>query len=63
MQRISIDFKEPLQTASHNVYLFVIVDEYSRFQYLYFPWRETNLHCHELPELIFSNSGMPDYLH
>ena len=35
MQRTSIDFKGSLPTATLNRYLLVIVDEYSRFPFLY----------------------------
>ena len=63
MQRLSIDFKGPLPTASRNPYLLVIVDEYSRFPFLYScPDMQTSTVIKCL-ELLFSMCGMPDYLH
>ena len=35
MERISVDFKGPLDTESENKYLFTAVDEYSRFPFAY----------------------------
>ena len=34
-ERISLDFKGPLQSASSNKYLLVIIDEYSRFPFAF----------------------------
>ena len=34
-ERISLDFKGPLPSSSRNVYLLVIIDEYSRFPFCY----------------------------
>lgn len=63
MQRISIDFEGPLPTASRNPYLLVIVDEYSRFPFLYScPDMQTSTVIKCL-ELLFSMTGMPDYIH
>ena len=63
MQRISIDFKGSLSTATRNQYLLVIVDEYSRFTFLYACTgmkTSTVINC---LEPLFSMSGMPDYIH
>lgn len=63
MQRISIDFKGPLPTASRNPYLLVIIDGYSRFPFLYScPDMQTSTVIKRL-ELLFSMTGMPDYIH
>ena len=34
-ERIAIDFKGPLPTCARNMYLLVIVDEFSRFSFFY----------------------------
>ena len=34
-ERISLDFKRPLPTTSGNKYMLVIIDEYSRFPFVY----------------------------
>ena len=63
MQRISIDFKGLLLTATRNQYLFVIVDKYSRFPFLYASTdmqTSTVINC---LELLFNMTGMPDYIH
>ena len=39
MERLSIDFKGPLPSSSNNKYLFIVVDEYSRFPFA-FPCKE-----------------------
>lgn len=63
MERLSIDFKGPLPTASRNPYLLTAVDEYSRFPFA-FPCPNMNaatvIKC---LELIFSLCGMPNYIH
>ena len=63
MQRIIIDFKGPLPTATRNRYLLVIVDEFSRFPFLY---AYTNMQTSTVInclELLFSMRGMLDYIH
>lgn len=63
LQKISIDFKGPLPTASCNSYLLVIVDEYSQFPFLYScPDMRTSTVIKYLG-LLFSMTGMPDYVH
>ena len=39
MERLSIDFKGPLLSSSNNKYLFIVIDEYSRFPFA-FPCKE-----------------------
>ena len=34
-ERLSIDFKGPLQTVTNNKYLLVIIDDFSRFPFVY----------------------------
>ena len=62
-ERLSIDFKGPLPSVSKNVYMLTIIDEYSRFPFVY-PCKdmltETVIKC--LNDL-FSLFGMPGYIH
>lgn len=63
MERLSIDFKGPLPTASRNPYMLTVIDEYSRFPFA-FPCPNMNtstvIRC---LEQIFSLCGMPQYVH
>ena len=63
MERISIDFKGPLPSASKNKYLLTVIDEYSRFPFA-IPCpnisTETVIKC---LEAIFSLCGMPEFIH
>lgn len=62
-EKLSLDFKGPLPSASRNTYLFVIVDEYSRFPFAYATQdtsSETAIRC--LTNL-FSVFGMPECVH
>lgn len=62
-ERLNLDFKGPLPSCSKNKYMLVIVDEYSRFPFV-FPCSdvsaETVMTC--LTQL-FSIFGMPNYIH
>ena len=62
-ERISIDFKGPLPTNNRNKYFLMVVDEYSRFPFV-FPCPDvltnTVLKC---LKLLFSLVGMPAYVH
>ena len=62
-ERISIDFKGPLPSLSKNKYLFVVVDEYSRFPFA-FPCPNMNsstvIGC---LDKLFTLCGMPQFLH
>lgn len=61
--RISIDFKGPLPSSSRNKYLFIVVDEYSRFPFA-FPCSDisstTVINC---LSTLFSMCGLPGYVH
>ena len=63
MERLSIDFKGPLPTATRNAYLLTVVDEYSRFPFA-FPCPDmsssTVIKC---LDQIFTFCGMPSYIH
>ncbi|PFX24531.1 Pro-Pol polyprotein [Stylophora pistillata] len=61
---ISIDFKGPLQTNTSNAYFLMVVDEYSRFPFV-FPFPDvlssTVIKC--LTSLFPLGVGMPAYVH
>ncbi|XP_048577994.1 uncharacterized protein LOC125559879 [Nematostella vectensis] len=63
MERLSIDFKGPLPTSTHNPYMLTVVDEYSRFPFA-FPCPNTHsstvIKC---LEQIFTLCGTPSYIH
>ena len=62
-ERLNIDFKGPLPSTDKNVYFLTVVDEYSRFPFV-FPCPDTatstviNCLCQ-----LFSLFGMPAYIH
>ena len=62
-ERLNIDFKGPLPSTSRNKYFLTIIDEYSRFPFVY-PVSNT-----DTPTVItclsqlFSIFGMPAYIH
>ena len=62
-ERISVDFKGPLPSASDNKYILTIVDEYSRFPFA-FPCKDMTadavISCFTQ---LFSVFGMPSYVH
>ena len=62
-ERLSIDFKEPLQTVTNNKYLLVIIDEFSRFPFVY-ACKDMKA-CTVIEKLtdLFSMFGFPGYLH
>ena len=62
-ERISVDFKVPLQSVTNNKYLLVIVDEFSRFPFVY-PCN--NMKARTVIEKLtdlFCMFGFPNYLH
>jgi hypothetical protein len=62
-ERLSMDFKGPLPSASRNKYILTIVDEYSRFPFAYAcPNMESSTVIKCLTQL-FSIFGMPNYIH
>ena len=63
MERLGIDFKGPLPSATRNPYMLTIVDEYSRFPFV-FPC--PNMHTKTVIkclEVVFSLCGMPSFIH
>ena len=63
MERLSIDFKGPLPTSTHNPYILTVVDEYSRFP---FAFACPNMHSSTVIkclEQIFTLCGMPGFIH
>ena len=62
-ERLSIDFKGPLPSATANKYLLTIVDEYSRFPFaIPCPNIDTETVIQKLSS-IFSVFGTPGYIH
>ncbi|XP_064109531.1 uncharacterized protein LOC135217506 [Macrobrachium nipponense] len=63
MERLSIDFKGPLPSTTNNKYILTVIDEYSRFPFV-FPC--PNMHSKTVIkclESIFSLCGMPSFIH
>ncbi|XP_068229407.1 uncharacterized protein [Palaemon carinicauda] len=63
MERLSIDFKGPLPSTTSNKYILTVVDEYSRFPFV-FPC--PNMHSKTVIkclESIFILCGMPSFIH
>lgn len=62
-ERLNVDYKGPLPTSSKNRYLFVVIDEFSRFPFA-FPTKDTStestLQC---LFTLFSVCGLPDIIH
>ena len=62
-ERLNIDFKGPLPSTTKNIYMLNIIDEYSRFPFVYpCPTTDTNTVTACLSQL-FSLFGMPAYVH
>ena len=62
-ERLSVDFKGPLPSTTHNKYLLTIVDEYSRFPFAFAcpdMSARTIIRCFCQ---LFSTFGMPSYIH
>ncbi|XP_055869763.1 uncharacterized protein LOC129923337 [Biomphalaria glabrata] len=62
-QRVSIDFKGPLPSATHNKYLLTMVDEYSRFPFAYPCPDMSSSTVIKCLNQLFSFVGMPEYVH
>ena len=63
MERISVDFKGPLESDSENVYLFTAIDEFSRFPFA-IPCPDTSSKSViKSLDQIFSLCGYPNYIH
>ena len=62
-KRLNIDFKGPIPSATKNIYMLTIIDEYSRFPFVY-PCENTNTDTVIACLLqLFSLFGMPHYIH
>ena len=61
--RLSVDFKGPVPSSTQNKYLLVIVDEFSRFPFVY-PSKDTSS-ATVIKHLgnLFSVFGLPGYVH
>ena len=63
MERLSIDFKSPLESDTQNKYLFTVIDEYSRFPFAV-PCQDTSAQSViKSLDTIFSLCGYPSYVH
>ena len=63
MERISIDFKGPLQSSSRNKYFVTIIDESSRFPFV-IPCPDTSANSAiKALDVVFSLCGMPGFIH
>lgn len=62
-ERISVDFKGPLPSTSHNKYLFTMVDEYSRFPFAFACSDMSSSTVIKCFNQLFSIFGMPAYIH
>ena len=62
-ERLNIDFKGPLPTSNKNSYFLNVIDEYSRFPFV-FPCPDMNANTViECLSLLFSVFGMPAFVH
>ena len=63
MERLSVDFKGPLESENENKYLFIAVDEFSRFPFAV-PCPDTSAtSVIRSLNTIFSLCGYPAYIH
>ena len=63
MERLSMDFKGPVQSKSGNKYLLIIVDEFSRFPFA-FPCKSmTSSTVIQCLEKLFTLCGTPNFIH
>ena len=63
MERLSIDFKGPLPSNSRNKYFLTVVDEFSRFPFVYPCSDMTAVTAINCLTNLFSIFGMPAYIH
>ena len=62
-ERLNIDFKGPLLSASKNKYLLTVVDEYSRFPFAFACTDMTTPTVIKCLTQLFAIFGMPGYVH
>lgn len=62
-ERLSVDFKGPLPSSSHNKYLLTIIDEFSRFPFAFSCPNMTSETVIKCFSQLFSIFGMPAYIH
>ena len=59
---LNIDFKGPASSTMNDVYMLAVVDEFSRFSFV-FPWKDTSTEPIEKYLLqLFSLFRMPNYI-
>ena len=63
IERISLDFKGPVQSTNHNNYLLIIVDEFSRSPFV-FPCKNTaSSTAIQCLDKLFSLTSTPSFVH
>ena len=62
-ERLSVDFKGPLPSASQNKYILTIIDEYSRFPFAFACPDMTSSTVIKCFCQLFALFGMPSYIH
>ena len=62
MERLNIDFKGPLPSSTPNKYFLTIIDEYSRFPFVY-PCSNISSQTVKCVNQLFSLCGTPSYIH
>ena len=63
LERFNIDFKGPIPSIDNNVYFLTIIDEYSRFPFVYPCSRLDTPTVISCLSSLFSLLGMPGYVH
>ena len=63
MERLNIDFKGPLPSATKNRYILTVIDEYSRFPFAFPCTDMTSSTVIKCLNKIFSMFGMASYVH
>jgi len=62
-ERLNLDFKGPLPSRTRNAYMFVVVDEYSRFPFCFACPNMLSSTVVKCLDQLFSLCGMPSYIH
>nr|XP_039261686.1 uncharacterized protein LOC120337851 [Styela clava] len=62
-ERLSMDFKGPLPSRTKNVYMLTIVDEYSRFPFVFPCTNLSSAPVISCLEKLFALCGIPGYIH
>jgi len=63
MERLNLDFKGPLPSATGNKYFLTVIDEYSQFPFVIPTPDLSTATVIKCLNSIFSMCGMPEYVH